>query len=456
MTMDRREKRFDKKEYLELKREWEKEPGVKTFDVPDLENKLGWVSPTEEEREDRLHTANIDFLRLAVPELGAVENPLPYPTRVDGIDVINAYSQIGGTCVGASGAQATTGRHQLRGNLAPTAGKLFDYVALYCKCRALMNDPSCNKNAGATMQACGKALQNWGGVQIIDGKPQPANIDNGILSFSFGYSADAIRTGIGNNIYIQIGISIYQAFLSPKQIVNPITGKLEWWVYWQSGAWGSMLGGHAMLTYWWSDQRNAFFLPNSWGYDFPGSWMSRAAFDRLLGAAQPAEVLICIDRGSPTPVPTGKLELAEPFSISPGAPKIGDNVNLHLKVKNTGDGPLTGIGLAIEELHDGAGTDGYVDRVTFDLMPGATHEYNPVKTAIEKGTWRWWPDWYKDNVYKHLTDPMTITVSDVPPPPPPPPSDDFYTLNPETQKKDGVVYTTAIDQPNGVIFRKVP
>lgn len=80
MTRDRREQRDDKKEYLELKRRWESEPGVKTFDVPDLEKKLGWTHPTEEEKEERIRHANIDFLRLEVPELGAVENPLPYPT----------------------------------------------------------------------------------------------------------------------------------------------------------------------------------------------------------------------------------------------------------------------------------------------------------------------------------------------------------------------------------------
>lgn len=432
-------KRDNKQDNLNIPNKYEH--GDTVFDIP--VEKMGWKPQRDEDREFQFKYFNIDLLELPKPPLD-LEMSLPYPTTVDGQSVIDAYDQVGGTCVGASGAQATTGRHEQRN---PGAGEKFDYIALYCKCRALMGDGGCNKNAGATMQSVGKALRDWGGVQVVNGVSQPANKDHGIASYSWGYDAEAIRTAIGNGLYVQIGISIYQAFLSPKKIGN------DWWVYWQDGSWGSMLGGHAMMTCWWSDShkltsnsKGAFYLPNTWGRDFPGSWMSYEAFTRLLGAAQPAEILLCIDKVAG---PQGKLERVS-FITDPSVPVAGDNVTLNLTVKNTGDAPLIGYSLAIEELHNGVGTDGYDNCPVFDLQPGATFTYSPIKTAIETGTWRWWPDVKKDG-YRHLGDAMTITVTGTPPPPsppppPPPPTDTITTdisvkIGTDTYSADNIILT---------------
>jgi hypothetical protein len=413
--------------------------------------RFGWIPTPPDELAAMQAAAPFEVLELAIPL--TLEDPLPYPKRVDGQDVIGAYDQIGGTCVGASGAQATTGRHELR---SPGAGKKFDYIALYCECRRLMGDSKCNKNQGATMPSVAKALRDWGGRQIVGGVSQPANKDNGIASFSFGYNTESIRTAIGNGIYVQIGIAIYQAFMSPKLIRDPVTGKDEWWVYWQTGSWGSFLGGHAMVTFYWSDRRDAFWLPNTWGYSWcqgKGAWMSRAAFTRLLGAAMPAEVLICVDRHAAPPGPVGKLELAEPFAISPAAPKVGDQISVHLKVKNTGEGRLTGISLAIEDMVDGAGGDGFGFTPVFDLEPGAVYDHNPLRPdLLTAGHWRFRGDYRSPDGVYHVLGVVEVDVSGDEPPPPPPA--EIMTIR-EQITIEGKTYSTDADQPDGVIYRRV-
>jgi hypothetical protein len=442
MAINRRDNRQDN-----LNKPGKYEKGDQTFELPrdkDGNPKLGWVSQPDPDREFQYRYFNLDDMELSSPL--KLEDSLPWPSVVDGQSVIDAYDQIGGTCVGASGAQATTGRHERRN---PGAGEKFDYIALYCKCRSIMGDNSCNKNAGATMQSVGKALQNWGGAQVIGGKSQPALQENGVLIYSWGYDADALRTAIGNGIYVQIGISIYQAFLSPKKVGN------DWWVYWQTGSWGSMLGGHAMMTCWWSDKRDAFYLPNTWGLDFPGSWLSRASFTRLLGAAQPAEILLCIDRAGGPPAPQGKLALQK-FFIVPALPVVGDRVQFTFEAKNTGPGPLTGIQLGIEEmLYPDVFPDGYRGPVV-NLAPGEVTSFNPQSAPITAGNWRW----RADNL-KPYTVLSTITVDVTgepppPPPPPPPPSTDTITFLEETLTDSaGKVYSTKVDHPGGVRYRWV-
>lgn len=404
-----------------LNRANEYERGDVTYNIPP--EKFGWIPTPPELKEQQLRLYNLDNWGLSVPAAGAVENPLYYPTHADGQNIVDAYNQIGGTCVGASGAQATTAR-----NSKPGDDKLYDYMALYCQCRKLMGDGACNKNAGATMQSVGRALQEWGGVRIIGGKKQPASTAEGIVSYSFGYDADSIRTALGNGIYIQIGIPVYQAMLSPKLIRNAVTGQNEYWIYWQTGSWGSMLGGHAMFSYWWSDQRNAFFLPNTWGFDWcegKGSWLSRASFTRLRGAAMAAEILICVDRDPGPQSGVGKLELAEPFTIAPWPLKVGDKATAHLKVKNTGDGKLTGVGLAIEDMKNGLGGPGFGFTPDFDLEPGAVYDHNPTSdTPVSAGHWRFRGDYRKDGRYTVLgTVEADVTDEPEPPPPPPPPTD---------------------------------
>jgi hypothetical protein len=444
MPQDPQERRDNRIDKLNIPNVYEH--GDVDFEIdPEL---LGWIPHTDDVKKELFAAYSIDFLGLATPL--TVEKSLPFPSRVDGQDVINAYDQVGGTCGGASSAQATTGRHELR---QPGAGKLFDYMGIYCHTRQVMGDTGpCNINQGVTMQALGKTLKNWGAPQIIGGKVQPVQIENGVASYSWGYNADAIRTGISNGIYVQIGIAIYQAFQSPKKFINPINGKEEYMVYWQDGSWGSFLGGHAMTTWTWSDQLDAFYLWNTWGYGFPKTWMSRKAFTRLLTAAMPAEIMLCVDR--PTG-PVGKIELAEPFTIVPNPAKTGDKIIAHLAVKNTGDGVAKGVKFAIEDMVDSVGKDGFGFTPEMDLQPGGTYGYSPERPdALTAGHWRFRGDYAQYGVY-HVLGTVEMDVEDNPEPPPPPPEEDTLTIS-ETLTIDGVKYTTEVDQPDGVIYRKVP
>jgi len=447
MPINRRDERLDN---LNIKDKYDKGDEV----YPLKPGMLGWISAPEDQREMQYRFYNADLLGLEEPAYG-LDKMLPWPATVDGMSVVAAYEQTGGTCVGFSGMQACTGRHMLRDNTP----KRFDAYGYYCQVRIKMGDLRCNQNAGATLPAAGSVLLNWGAAQIIGGKIQGNNPANGIDKYVWGFNADSIRTAIANGIVPIIGISVYQHMLSPKLIGS------NYWMYWSDGSWGGFLGGHAMAILGWSDtlklfpaSKGSMWLPNSWGSSWcngKGAWMSWEAFDRLLKSAQPAEIRLDTDR---TTGPVGKLELVS-FSIVPAAPGL-EKITATFAVKNTGLGALTGVKLAIEDRVTVNGVNTYYNGFgfegPFDLAPGATHSYTAERPdALTEGLWRFRADRLDPTPVVLSSITVDVTGGTPPPPPPPPPPVDALTMDFNDFAIDGVKYTSKVQQPAGVKMTKV-
>lgn len=412
---------------------------------------VGWEPTPWWQKENQLKFYNLDLLGLSAPL--TVDSGLPWPKTVDGMTIVNAYEQNGGKCAAFSTMQSCTGYHMLRdGTPSGGTGKRFDANTFYCKVRAKMGDPRCNASAGATMPAVGAVFTKDGASQIVNGKPLPYEAMNGAASYLWGRGVDSIRTAVaGGKIYPLIGITIYQHFLSPKKIGD------HWWVCWSDGSWGTALGGHMMVILDCFDSikinptsRGSFRLPGTWGYGFPDARMSYEAFERLLKAAMGAEIMLFTDR---VVGPAGKLELAEPFTVAVSA---DFKATAHMKVKNTGEGNLTGISLAIEDMVDGVGKNGFGFTPDFDLEPGAVYDHNPERPdPLTSGHWRFRGDYKQAGRYNVLGT-VEVDVTDVPPPPPPPPAGDTVKFKEETlTDESGKVYSTKADQPEGVTYRKV-
>ncbi len=390
----------------------------------------GWIpsSPEEKEKHERLFP--LTALEWAAPEV--VETELYVPTGL-----VNWYDQIGGTCVGYSGSWCTTVR-----NSTPDTTKKYRALLLYKKCREIMGEDPNDINGGATMPSCGKALKNFGHVLVIGNTDQGWNIEEGIESYYWGLRWEDARLAISQNKPVHFGIPWHSKFMTPKLIAG------EYWIGTED-LWGGMVGGHAIMGYYWSDKRNAIRLRNTWGGDYPDVWLGAKAINTLL--SEQGEMMICVDRPNG---PVGKLELVEPFTIAPSAPKAGDKIAAHMHVKNTGEGKLTAVALAIEDMVDGVGKAGFGFTSDFDLEPGQEYDHNPTRPdALTAGHWRFRGDYKQYGTY-HVLGTVEVDVADEPPPPPPEPTETL-TVNPETLTIDGVTYSTEADQPDGVVFRRV-
>lgn len=319
---------------------------------------------------------------------------------------------------------------------------VFSGMDMYKACREAGGVDPENINEGIMMSWLAKALVTKGRSRRLNGAWQPRDIQYGADSTYRVGNDREIRKVLYNNwlIYtgqaqpprmsVHIGIPIYDAFLSPKTI-NGVS-----WVYWQTGTWGGFRGGHALVPVDWSDlikltatSRGSFLLPNTWADSgFPQSRMSAEAFMKCIAAD--GEIIISVSKVLGPPAPTGKLELAEPFILIPAAPRTGDKVKVHFAVKNTGDAPLSGVKLAVEDRVDTTGGPGFGFEGPFDLPIGAVHSYEPERPEpVTEGHWRFRGDRMDVSPVVLTGAVVEVDVTGEPPPPPPPPPTDTRTVN---------------------------
>jgi hypothetical protein len=255
---------------------------------------------------------------------------------------------------------------------------------------------------------------------------------------------------------VDIGIPVYSSFLSPKEIPQADGSKI-WAVYWQTGSWGAFRGGHWMRIAGFSRKikvrpgsAGSVFLPGTWAdQGFPEAWMAVEDLMKCMATAMGGDILAIVSKETG---PVGKLELQK-FSIIPAVPVVGDKVQFTFEAKNTGTGVLTGIQLGIEEKHDDVYPDGYRGPVV-NLAPGEAATFNPQSAPLTAGHWRWRADNLKPYTVLSTIE-VDVTGTPPPPPPPPPPSDTITRHETVTDVDTGEVWTTEIDQPDGVIYRKV-
>jgi len=162
----------------------------------------------------------------------------------------------------------------------------YDAVWLYRQ--AQLNDGFDETNppddTGTVVSAAFWVLNHLGHKKIEENDP---DINDGIMSYYWGQSSDDIRTAIAIGRPAVIGINWYSGFFEPEKING------EYWIGRNKNKLGSNAGGHAICVTASSDRRQAVKLINTWGKDFPETWLSYSLFDKLM--AQDGELCIGID-----------------------------------------------------------------------------------------------------------------------------------------------------------------
>lgn len=99
-------------------------------------------------------------------------------------------------------------------------------------------------------------------------------VNDGILANRWATTVDEMRAAINTGTPISIGVNWYSNFDTPQQV-----GK-EYWVGQKDL--GAIRGGHCVCIYGASDRRQAFRLKNSWGRNYPLTWLPYNTMQRLL------------------------------------------------------------------------------------------------------------------------------------------------------------------------------
>lgn len=128
----------------------------------------------------------------------------------------------------------------------------------------------------------------------LDSKNRPTPIGRwpkrdlaeGVSANRWTRDVDEIRTAIGAGPPVVIGVPWYSDFDKPEKVSK------EYWIGRQIR--GHVRGGHAVCLYGASDRRQAVRIKNSWGEDFPLTWMPYTTLERVL--AEAGEATISTDR----------------------------------------------------------------------------------------------------------------------------------------------------------------
>jgi hypothetical protein len=237
----------------------------------------GRIAPSSEKRlqNDRFSLADrFPWLAMKVgSESSEIELPLP-PGLVNHYDQGNI-----GACTGYSASWMSS-----INNFADT-GKVIAYDAywLYKRGQEIDGDPNTSgDNDGGYVWAVHKILQDEG-HKIKGGA---LSKEEGIDSYYWCRSVDEVRLAFELRRCPVFGMNWYQKFNTPQ------TYNSEFWIGRQAN-WGSFLGGHAIAARKKSDNRDGFFLRNSWGSAYPEVWISYSAIAKLF--ARSGECSVSVD-----------------------------------------------------------------------------------------------------------------------------------------------------------------
>jgi hypothetical protein len=146
---------------------------------------------------------------------------------------------------------------------------------------------------GTSVRAAMDVLRDKGHVRVVGGRDKAPNPADGIAANRWATTVDEIRTCIANGVPVVIGVNWYSLFDNP--ISRPMVrgGRGEWWID-PKGDLGSIRGGHCVCLIGASDSRQAVRFPNSWGLNYPITWMPYAILQRLI--QEDGEATVIVDR----------------------------------------------------------------------------------------------------------------------------------------------------------------
>lgn len=141
---------------------------------------------------------------------------------------------------------------------------------------------------GTSLRAGYDVLVMQGHRRVQRGVSGPITYEHGVTTYRWAQNVDEIRAAIFANRAVAIGVSWYYSMFLPFQ-------KEPGGEHWVSIAPSSKVAGeHCVCLYRFSDRRESFRIMNSWGADWPPSWLSYADMERLL--SEQGEAAVVTDR----------------------------------------------------------------------------------------------------------------------------------------------------------------
>lgn len=152
--------------------------------------------------------------------------------------------------------------------------KFYDAHWLYREAQKIDEWPGENYE-GTSVRAGMDVLRTSGHKEIHDPRHKHGILlGDGIQANRWATTVDEIRTSISLGIPVVMGTNWYENFYDPQQVGR------DYWI--GKGDLGPIRGGHAWCIYGASDRRQAFKFTNSWGQEYPLTWIPYETVQRLI------------------------------------------------------------------------------------------------------------------------------------------------------------------------------
>lgn len=164
--------------------------------------------------------------------------------------------------------------------------KFYDAQWLYLEAQKVDEWPGENYE-GTSVRAGMDILRNVGHKEIHDPRHNHGILlGDGIAVNRWATTVDQIRTSISLGVPVVVGSNWYENFYEPVKVGR------DYWI--GEGNLGRIFGGHAWCIYGASDKRQAFKFTNSWGKEYPLTWIPYETVQRLLN--ENGEATLATDR----------------------------------------------------------------------------------------------------------------------------------------------------------------
>lgn len=218
-------------------------------------------------------------MRATMPDtVAVVERTLDLPKQY-----VPHYDQgIQGSCVGFS----------LSWMMSILNRQKYDARELYLRAQLVDEWDDTPPGEGSSVNAGCKVLHGEGHWRVQHSRwwaraKALLGLEHGIAAYRWATSVDDVRAAIAAGIPVTFGVNWYANFYSP------VYHNKEWWIG-RGANLGAIRGGHAICGYAASDRREGIRLVNTWGHDYPRTWVPYATIDRLL--KEGGECCLIVDR----------------------------------------------------------------------------------------------------------------------------------------------------------------
>lgn len=229
---------------------------------------LGRRTPTDFD-----HVEKYPYRLIAGQSVGVVEDCLPLPYWHWSHDQGSE-----GSCVGFGTSMMMSIVNELEARKSGEHPYTHRYAERWLWNRAKQIDewPQTNPgdDNGTSVRAACDVLRKTGHIRISRNKRKPVSLEEGIVANRWATTVDEIRTAIGNETPISMGVTWYANF------DRPVEKGRDYYI--GEGKLGRVRGGHCLCLYGASDRRQAFKLKNSWGKDYPLVWIPYDTVELLI------------------------------------------------------------------------------------------------------------------------------------------------------------------------------